>query len=1299
MTEMIRGVRQRAAAAILDDSESSIEAHNLYVTYVVILMMLATGHRPVSDIFSTLDCFDQETGLVSIEDKAVDKGHEIRVVAAPPMLFEQLELYLMHLQSVYLRLQWSAPELAMQILSATQPAGPRLIPLFFYLDKSGTQWNSIRPATLEAYLGNVWMLPLNVNRDLIATGGRVAGCPSFFIDAQLGHQDVGCEPNGSCSPISPIELAEYWTPLLQKHVEELGISVLPGWKPTRGKRIPILNPKLLAKTTAVAFGPEKRRIKRSAELSREADAVDALIPELATKIEQGVIEDALLKEWLNRIAEKSPFGRFSIWVALLRRRLASLRRAGVKVALPGRVAPALSEPSPFSPDTFPQSQHINKLRAAFLEYFDRMVNEPTCAQRVAEIVASAVLFSAELDVKRLQSFLDALRSARLVRIENRFILIHSSESAGSVVWQFDPMSAGLLIGYDRKFSQGERESCSGSVVASALGILANEIGWLKSRNSKHVVLATLLRDLVKPAKGYWSLRLSGMDYAVATGKQKTTSLTEPSLVRLMTGKRVLTTDEELIEPEQVESPLWTPAVAFDPSQHGYSAAAGFWKRVVKIFYEAENVGKNNRQNISKDSGAPFEEEKGGEKKERFDKRSRNIKRRLEPVLKKILNQPGNIPPIGVALVSWAYTLSTRGTPSTGEIRANTVFRYVDAIGRRLLERAGDTNFFALPDFAVEDIYADVAEVSCANVKHPDFVVSRLMEFHEFLISTYGVPDIDWTDIVADLPIPTQNVDVGIVTDEEYWRAFRFLRMDASMSERDQRATTTMLVLLYRFGLRPGELFLLKTADLSSTNRIVIRICNSVYGETKSDNGVRAIPWMGNEDGEDLHLVKEWHAHAKEYGNQDSLALLFGEEDHCRTALDRSLAMKRITEALRAASGDQSIRPRHLRHSFASRLWLAMILESSTSDMVLVTAWNQLWPNATPEDIRQILVGNSSISRRSIWAIALALGHVSPSVSFRHYVHLIDFVRAAKLWKQKIDLSQKALGKVLCCPYATIRTIRAANKDAAMKDGMLFFHFAKNTPDIKDSELIDETDLPQAMSYLIVHESAGLSFEAIDRILCLAGIRDELDGLAERFLVSEATVREVVETGRKLQRDTGFRDYGLDVTPDADRFPGAQIFSRHERIDSDSVRLRSALRLLSDDAATGANLWLDYRDKTKFVLIFELVSDLQNFIDSLLQTFEMTSDMFELLIPAQEGDEEWQGIRDRFSGRGLKIRNNFNLGTRDGHVGLRLRHGQSKLKRHRAWDRLMFVVTCRGIVQENEKLPHRVGNRKRNFQQY
>ena len=115
---------------------------------------------------------------------------------------------------------------------------------------------------------------------------------------------------------------------------------------------------------------------------------------------------------------------------------------------------------------------------------------------------------------------------------------------------------------------------------------------------------------------------------------------------------------------------------------------------------------------------------------------------------------------------------------------------------------------------------------------------------------------------------------------------------------------------------------------------------------------------------------------------------------------------------------------------------------------------------------------------------------------------------------------------------------------------------------------------------------------------MAGIRDEQDGLAERFLVSEATVRAVVETGRKLQRDTGFRDYGLDATPDADRFPGAKVFSRHERIDSDSVRLRSALRLLSDDAATGANLWLDYRDKTKFVLIFELVSDLQNFIDSL-----------------------------------------------------------------------------------------------------
>ena len=129
-----------------------------------------------------------------------------------------------------------------------------------------------------------------------------------------------------------------------------------------------------------------------------------------------------------------------------------------------------------------------------------------------------------------------------------------------------------------------------------------------------------------------------------------------------------------------------------------------------------------------------------------------------------------------------------------------------------------------------------------------------------------------------------------------------------------------------------------------------------------------------------------------------------------------------------------------------------------------------------------------------------------------------------------------------------------------------------------------------------------------------------------------------------------------------------------------MRLRSALRLLSDDAATGANLWLDYRDKTKFVLIFELVSDLQNFIDSLLRTFEMTNEMFELLIPAPEGHEAWQGIRDQFSAQGLAIRNNFHLGTRAGQVGLRLINGKSKFKRHRVWDRLMFAVACQAIVK-------------------
>ena len=1269
---MIQGLRQRTVLALGDKSLDWFEAHNMYTTYVVLLMLLATGHRPVADPLPTLDCFYPEMGMVAIEDKVVDENHELRVVAAPPMVFDQLLLYLKHLKSVYLRLKASAPELALQVLAVTQHDAPRPIPLFFYFEKGGTQWQSVRPLTLRTYLGSDWKLPLNVGRHLLATIGRLAGCSPVLIDAQLGHQDVGCEPFGPMSPLSPQALSRCWGPLLQKHVEESGLVALPGWTPPRGKPVPEIGARLAAKMKIGEFGPGTRRQTRTNALERDVHVIDGLIREVAPQIAEGRIDDNRLQQLLQKIAETAPAGRFAIRIGHLRRRLAALRRAGVKVALPGRVSLAEIASSPFSAETIVRSRQLAAARLAFVDAFDKASSEPTCENRIAEILASAILFGAVLDVPRLKKLFEALRFPRLIRIENRFMLLGAAEAPELFVWQCDRISAGLVMGYLNAFSKAERESCSESGIVSALVAIAAESAWVSSRKSRHSGLEGLMRALVEPAKQYWSLRLSGIDYALATGGQKSACLPETSVVRLMTGRRVVTPDFANNAHSRPLPPDWTPAAGFDPLRHGYVAATAFWKHLRSVFYAAASGKSTKTSKKSDDLSVALD---GKEDGALADRRSNRIKKRLEPELRKILNHPELYPPLGVALTHWAYVLCVDGTPTTKRIRVSTVFRYVDAIGRRLLERGGYTNFFALPDFAIEDIYADVAETACANVRHPDFVMGRLMEFHDFLVSTYGLPDIDWTDILADLPLSQKNVDAAVVSDEEYQRVFQLLKNDPEMHERERRSYAAMLALLYRFGLRPGELFLLKTADLSCEPSLVLRVCNSVYGETKSDNGVRAIPWLGNDQGEDSNLVRQWRAHALEYGNKHPLALLFAEEDNCRCVMDRSKAMRRISEALRIATGDQSLRPRHLRHSFASRLYLAMVMEDEPADEVLHYVFRKLWPDTSIEEIRRTLVGNSNISRRSLWALALALGHVSPSVSFKHYVHLMDFVLGAKLWKQETNLTQKAVARVLLCPHATVRNIRHKNKDAAARDDFLFFHFAREISGFDTSELIDLEEMPAALSSLDSKVDQEPSLEAVDRILCLAGVRDELDGLAERFLVSMETVRKIVEKARSLQNESGFADFGLDLFDEGDRFPGAKSSVRYPRLDSDSPRLRAALRLVSPDVAGAATEWLKYKDRSKTILKFESAGALERFVVTVLPAFRMNGATIDLLIPAKINDASWDSIRTRFSRLGLAIRDSFRLGGSRGAVGLRLRHGNGELKRHRNWNRMMFVIAC------------------------
>lgn len=175
-------------------------AHNAFALYTLMLLYLATGHRPVSHPFELLSDIDLETGLVWIADKATGPGS--RAALLPPVARAQVAAFRTHLLRLAEMLALPTPGLVTQrVRPAAVTAGPAGRTLFFFLGARG----ELREMTLQAQLAelaDVFPIQLNWTRHTLRSRLLADRAAPQSIDALLGHSHLGEEPFASGSGFS-----------------------------------------------------------------------------------------------------------------------------------------------------------------------------------------------------------------------------------------------------------------------------------------------------------------------------------------------------------------------------------------------------------------------------------------------------------------------------------------------------------------------------------------------------------------------------------------------------------------------------------------------------------------------------------------------------------------------------------------------------------------------------------------------------------------------------------------------------------------------------------------------------------------------------------------------------------------------------------------------------------------------------------------------------------------------------------------------------------------------------------------
>lgn len=249
------------------------------------------------------------------------------------------------------------------------------------------------------------------------------------------------------------------------------------------------------------------------------------------------------------------------------------------------------------------------------------------------------------------------------------------------------------------------------------------------------------------------------------------------------------------------------------------------------------------------------------------------------------------------------------------------------------------------------------------------------------------------DEIEGYPGRKLGVDTRLITERQYEEVLATLWHEAVGGDPVARGAVIVTILGYRLGLRPSETLRLRLACLERTGHMWI----TVRGTVKTDRARRRLPTRDFIPDPERTLLWQCCDAIERHGQGRDVLLL------PHTPRNRNdIYVDRARKAFRDNLSDPTLRFYQLRHSFAARLMVEPLRALLTS-----TPPNYASAFLAPPSPESAVV--AKIQHSGLWLrqVSRILGHGSPTITLRHYVHILDSLLAARIRKAGVYLSVKA----------------------------------------------------------------------------------------------------------------------------------------------------------------------------------------------------------------------------------------------------------------------------------------------------
>jgi integrase len=267
-------------------------------------------------------------------------------------------------------------------------------------------------------------------------------------------------------------------------------------------------------------------------------------------------------------------------------------------------------------------------------------------------------------------------------------------------------------------------------------------------------------------------------------------------------------------------------------------------------------------------------------------------------------------------------------------------------------------------------------------------------FEQTLLDRVDVDDeVDWLAI----PHARQSeprIDANIIDPLTYHQLIDVLQEAEFSHSIFQQCAISAAILLYRFGLRRGEAQEIVLADIQwvGEEALLLKVRPSRLTRLKSKHGSRTVGPIILPANERTHLRSHVRRCLADVGDNPNLAsvYLFAQKGRASALMGKSVLFDPLVNLVRWLTGDRTLRIRHFRHGFGSRLFLAGRSPDPALDELLVRPAS--WRAAYEAD--------------GAWLRTYEMGHLSPMTAIQVYTQtnvLAHYAYCAKALPALVEL--------------------------------------------------------------------------------------------------------------------------------------------------------------------------------------------------------------------------------------------------------------------------------------------------------